>query len=452
MRRYDSFGIRQAIGKCVCIPQVRIPCRNIPKGVIPMKKKFISCTLALVLLLSVSLGVSALDNITETPNEALYTREALAIFDKIDALAKAKAEVLHYKSMYNLTDDNGDPVLLALINTAESIRDELIEMGAKPSSETLAALKFEPVEVNGVLIGDFEDFEYTYGEVYDLWGIEQTVNASYGTYYTYDILIQDVTGGEILATSISQNQRPGWDLHAAGSSVSPMIRDKINDAAFDRIVECVAAGSPYSSGVMGAYSAVKSLFSIINGIDPDDPITVSGNTSSHIIYCDIFPTVHFIFVRDSLTGPWQHSLTTNRAQVEETHTWYYATLQNGSPVILSSWDSDDGAYYYDALLTPEDYRFRLTNAISAYRANHSLYVDKLSGYTIVVKEGTADLEGEEAFTLSITCPDDQFDLFCLAYNDTRSTRAIIVFAIAVILVIVVMIVGRHKNKSARIHE
>lgn len=370
-------------------------------------KKVLSCILSFVMTLSyATVSITASDIIAETQYEVLYSREQLAIFEKIDDLADAKAAVLQYKTMHNLIDNNNDYVYSALVANANSIRNELIEMGAKPSTEELASLKFEPVEVNGVLIDDFADFEETYGAVYDIWGVEHTVNATYGTYYTYDIMIQDVSGGEILSTSISQNQRPGWELHTSGSSISSLIEDEINSVAFDRLVECVAAGVGHTNLIVGAYTTLKSIFNIVSGVNPNDPITVTGNTSSHIIFCDIVPTIHFVFVRDSLTGAWQHSLTTNKAEVLETHNLYYVISQNGSPIVIN-----DNSYSYDDLLLPEDYGLRLTNAISAYRYNHSLYVDKLSGYMVVAKANAADVDGEEAFTLSITCPENQLDLF-----------------------------------------
>lgn len=405
-------------------------------------KKIIFCILSIVMILSyTTCGITASDIVTESQNEVLYTREQLAIFDKIDDLAVAKAAVLQYKTMHNLIDNNNDYVYSALVAEADSIRNELIEMGAKPSTEELASLKFEPVEVNGVLIDDFADFEETYGGVYDLWGVEHTVNATYGTYYTYDIMIQDVKGGEILSTSISQNQRPGWELHTSSSSISSLIEDAINSVAIDRLVESIAAGVGHTNWTTGAYTTLKSIFNIVSGINPNDPITVTGNTSSHIIFCDIVPTIHFVFVRDSLTGPWKHSLTTNKAEVLETHNLYYVISQNGSPVVIN-----DNSYSYDDLLLPEDYGFRLTNAISAYRYNNSLYVDKLSGYTVIVKENAADLEGEEAFTLSITCPENQFDLFDADYNNYQIKIAIIVSAIVVCSLIAVIAFRRKKHK------
>lgn len=242
-------------------------------------------------------------------------------------------------------------------------------------------------------------------------GGSRTVNASYGTYYTYDIMIQDITGGKILSTSVSQNNRPGWELYTTGSSLGSMINAEINSAAFDRMVECAVAGLKQSKWINGAYSALKSLLSIVNGINPNAPITVTGNTSSYVIFCDIVPTVHFVFVRDSSNGAWQHSLTTNTAEVLEKHEWYYVISQNGSPIVVDSDDGAAGPYRYEEHLSQDSFKFRLTNAISAYRYNRSLYTDIQSGYTIVVKEGTADLDGEEAFTLTITCPENQFDLF-----------------------------------------
>lgn len=405
-------------------------------------KKVISLVMSIVMILScTTVGITASDIISEAQTEVLYTCEQRAIFDKIDDLAVAKAAVLQYKTMHNLTDNNSDSVYSDLVAHANSIRNELTEMGAKPGTEELASLKIEPVKVNGVLIDDFADFEETYGAVYDIWGVEHTVNATYGTYYTYDILIQDISGGENLSTSISQNNRPGWELHTTGSSISSLIESEVNSVAFDRLVECVAAGLGSTNVIAGAYTALKSIFHSVSGITPNDPITVTGNTSSHIIYCDIVPTIHFVFVRDSLPGAWQHSLTTNKANVLETHSLYYVISQNGSPVVIN-----DNSYSYEKLLLPEAYGFRLTNAITAYRNNRALYVDKLSGYTIVVKRNSADTEGEEAFTLSITCPETQLTYFDTDYNNYLFQIAIVVSVIFVASLITVVEFRRKKQK------
>lgn len=135
-----------------------------------MIKKFLSLLLVFATLFTCSVGIHATDIIVENPQEVLYTPSELAIFEKINKLGKAKAVVLQYKNEHNLSDDNGDRVYLALLDEANSIRNELIAMGAKPSSEELESLRFTPVEINGDLIDDFADFEETYGGVYDLWG------------------------------------------------------------------------------------------------------------------------------------------------------------------------------------------------------------------------------------------------------------------------------------------
>ena len=98
----------------------------------------------------------------------LYTREQLAIFDKIDDLAVAKAAVLQYKTMHNLIDNNNDYVYSALVAEADSIRNELIEMGAKPSTEELASLKKSIAEYKEILRSQVKKQEILANELLEI--------------------------------------------------------------------------------------------------------------------------------------------------------------------------------------------------------------------------------------------------------------------------------------------
>lgn len=315
-------------------------------------------------------------------------------------------------------------------------------MGAKPDKEMLSSIHFDsPLRFNNVLIDDFSDFEDTFGEAFDLWGISQTVNAPYGTYETYDILIQDRVGNEILSTHAAQGGREGWDLFAAGSSVADLIEDEINNAVIDRMVTHAITGSLCDEFLTGAYSVFKSILSIVGGIDPDEPITVQGNTKSYIIYCDIVPTIHFVFVRDTASKPWQHSLTTNTAAVLEKHDIYIVVAQNGRPYAI-----DDEEIVYDKTLFPDEYGCRLTNAIQAYRYDKALYIDSLVGYTLVAKKNRTDSADKEIFYMDIPCPEDQFDFFDTDYHNAIKSA---VFMLLLFGSIAVLVASTRKMRKKR---
>ncbi len=361
---------------------------------------------AAILFTSLAIQINAY-NITDDIAKVDYSTENLEIYEKIEELAQAKTEANHYKNRHGIVEPNVDPVYEELKSNAENIRNELIAMGAKPSEEELMSLEFaEPMTVNGVLIEDFAEFEAVFGDLYDLWGVSQTVNASYGTYYTYDVIIQDKTGGENLASHISQNGSAGWQIFTEDSSVAGILADNLETAVFERIVEYGIEGAKYSNPLSKAYTLVKAVISLFSDIDSSEPITMSGTSKSYIIFCDIVQSVHFVYVRDSSSSAWQHTLTTNTANVKETHDIYIIISQKGSPHIVSNED-----VVYDKTLYPENYVYRLTNAIKTYRNGKSIYVDTISGYSVVVKESSSADDYTKVFDMDILCPEDRDDLF-----------------------------------------
>ena len=216
-------------------------------------------------------------------NDALVSDQILKpiddksnIYEKIDELAMAKTRANQYASMYS--DFPGDKVYSALLADIDRIRNELDQLGAIPSTEEINALFFqEPMQIQGVLIEDFTDFENTFGEVYDLFGISQTVNASYGTFYCYDVVIQDHENHGLLATHIRQGPSAGYDLYAEGSSVKNIIGEEIGKIFFDKAYDIIVSGSRYARILNAAKTALTTIIGMVDSTSPASAVTANGN-------------------------------------------------------------------------------------------------------------------------------------------------------------------------------
>ena len=372
-------------------------------------KKFLSIILSILLLGILCMQILACDVF----NDAIDSDQILKpiddksnIYEKIDELAMAKTRANQYASMYS--DFPGDKVYSALLADIDRIRNELDQLGAIPSTEEINALFFqEPMQIQGVLIEDFADFENTFGEVYDLFGISQTVNASYGTFYCYDVVIQDHENHGLLATHIRQGPSAGYDLYAEGSSVKNIIGEEIGKIFFDKAYDIIVSGSRYARILNAAKTALTTIIGMVDSTSPASAVTANGNSSTHRIFCDITPSVHMIFVRNSNTAPWIHTYTSNVVSVREAQSYYYVVnIGNGQTRAYSGNPEENSSEYK---LFVDDWGYRYTNAISAYRDNSTMqYTDMVASHTFYIEKDGVDTE---VFTVDVTCPIDQNDLF-----------------------------------------
>ena len=324
----------------------------------------------------------------------VYSAEAERMYAKIDEVALAKAAVNQYRSKYNISSEDPvvDPVLAELIHEVDRINFELLEMGAIAEPMVDAAL-LSLEDASSDLVGYFQAL---YGDYYDIYGIPQQVNASYGTYYTYDIVIQDKYNGSILSTHIRQGDSDGFDVLAYSSPIYEIIRDELLEATMFKVAGYLSGIIPGVGVMLAGSQAVKDIIDFASQGDVDEAYTMSGNSRSYRIFCDSVPSVHFVYVRENENEAWSHTYTYNTVAIEENHEWYFVVSQNGQPLTFNDEET------ITDILRPNDYSYRLTRAVSAFRNNRELDRNVVNEYT--VSADGADNVRIDAFTLDITCP------------------------------------------------
>lgn len=369
--------------------------------------------LSLALTLAVAVGLmpisaSDISLSDELSIEYQYTDEQERIFERIEELGRLKAKAAAVKEY--LMSIGSDESLVYRIDSysdiadeIQEIRDELIELGAKPSTEMLSMLELsEPISVNGVLIDDFEDFEYTFGEAYELWGVPLTVNASYGTFNTYEVLIQDYDGNDKLSTSVYQNGSLGYDIYSQKSSVASNAVGAIGEILFEKVYDSITNALAETSLVFKGAQLLSSILSVNSSINSSYTITNNGLGQAYRIYCSAEPTVHFVYVQDADTKKWHHTLTTNRVSIDETH-YFYISLSVGN----GNLDHVSGEKDYSTMLVSDRYAYRVTDAITAFRNGLSRFDNVITSYSVYVENSSGS---KEAFTLGISAPLDFNDL------------------------------------------
>jgi len=344
-----------------------------------------------------------------TGNEiVLIDPNAEAIYNKVEQLAHTKAAAQQYRTLSGLSHEEALSFseYQDISVQEETLRTELIQMGAKPDAETLQTLfSSGSRRVNNDF--DLPAFLAMCGNAYDMWGVYQQVNASYGTYYTYEILIQDITGGSLLATHVEQNGAPGFEIFTTNgdTALQTAITEGFWNFAFDRLkkyeekFDLPIPGLVYITRLRSALSFITNANELLL---PNQAVTSSGHTKSYRIYCDAAPVLSFVFVKDSPNGEWVHTYTTNYYAIRETHDWYIVFNQNGSLEALN----DERTFNYTEY--PDNYAYRLTNGITAYR-NNDFYYHKQNRYSVVGV--VPDVMAREVFLPEVYVPLEKTALF-----------------------------------------
>lgn len=383
-----------------------------------MKKHILTFTLVFSLLIGV-IPINActkgnVDNDTISEEETiLYTPQQIQTYEKIDELAEAKAYANQYAAVHNLAKEDienpVDPVYIELLDRVESINSELVALSAKPGREQLSQLAFDnAVTLNGNLIEDFEDFENVFGSSFDLWAVDHVINASYGTFYVYDLMIQDKANAALLSTHIEQNGYPGFEVYAEENTFGDAALAEITSVSIGKAVQTISEGVASVVPIGKIYEAMVSIMNINEELTENDGLTVAGNTNSYRVYSDAVPTIHFVYVRESENDPWLHTYTTNRVSIVERHAWYMVFMtENGYPETYEDSRTTTKRYF------PDRYGFRYTDAIGRYldweneitNAIKTEYIDRYNVYVMV--------EGIEyrACVLYINCPENWSDLY-----------------------------------------
>lgn len=417
-------------------------------------KKIHRLTLALTLAVTVGLmPISACDISLsdELSIEYQYTDEQERIFECIEELGRLKAKAASVKEY--LMSIGTDESLVCRVDSysdiadeIREIREELVELGAKPSEEMLSMLELsDPISVNGVLIDDFEDFEYTFGEAYELWGVPLTVNASYGTFNTYEVLIQDYEGSDKLSTSVYQNGSLGYDIYSQKSSVASNAVGAIGEILFEKLYDTITNSLTEVDLLFKGAQILNSILSVDSSINSNCMITDNGLGHTYRIYCSAEPTVHFVYVQDADTKKWHHTLTTNRVSIDETH-YFYISLSVGN----GNLDHVSGEKDYSTMLVNDRYAYRVTDAITAFRNGLPRFDIVITSYSVYVENSSGS---KEAFTLGISAPLDFNDLVRYGVERRCEPYIWLVVVIPVILAICsvcVWFIGKKKTKDKQI--
>ncbi len=339
------------------------------------RKKYlvIIAVLLCAIALFPSLSINASENIT-------YTAEQESIFDTVRELARNQALANLEQDIFGLDvelfEQLQDEEMIALRAEIARLRAVLAEQGAVPDDATLAALPLEkPFRVDGVRVRDLAQFRDVFDEQFELFAINHTVSTSYGNYDICKIMIQDRDGDAVLAAELAPNGDFAHEVFVLGTG-----KDK---------------------GVAG---------------------TGTGTSKSYRIFCDVFPTLHWIYVKKDTASQWKLALTTHSTAIAEHHNWYYVSTKNGTPQPL------DDKKEHETTLQPVGYSTRLLDAITAYRMKeHRLTSTAQFTPTldITATTGMTEWDGSDIFysyAVDIPCPATPTDLAEIVKEIETTTR------------------------------
>ena len=141
-----------------------------------------------------------------------------------------------------------------------------------------------------------------------------------------------------------------------------------------------------------------------------DGVRVSNLAQFRKVFCDIFPTLHWIYVKKDTENQWQLALTTHSTAIAEHHDWYYTTIKSGSPQALGDKEKRE------TTLQPIPYSDRLQSAITAYRMKEHHFA-ATAQFTpmldITATTGMTEPDGSDIFysyAVDIHCPATPNDL------------------------------------------
>ena len=187
-----------------------------------------------------------------------------------------------------------------------------------PDAETLGLIMADTPFSKG---GDV-DPESAFGGAFDVWGVPYTVETSYGTFNTYQIIIQGRERVDRLAASVYQNKFFGYDLYAKNSGVVSEMSGLIGGILFEKESVLTVKSSPETEVISKDAELFEALKSLDDTMTADKSVSDKGLGQSYRIYCSAVPTVTFVCVQDDATKVWRHTLTINSVAIDETHQFY----------------------------------------------------------------------------------------------------------------------------------
>lgn len=233
-----------------------------------------------------------------------------------------------------------------------------------------------------------------------------TVETSYGTFNTYQIIIQGRERVDRLAASVYQNKVFGYDLYAENSGVVSEMSGLIGDILFEKAAFLTVKSRPETEVISKEAELFEALKSLDDTMTADKSVSDKRLGQSYRIYCSAVPTVTFVCVQDDATKVWRHTLTINSVAIEETHQFYMSFAKGRGGVSHVSGEKD-----FSRIIDHPESAHRLYDAVAAYRGGQSGYDNVIKSYVFRIQN---DGGAKKAFRLEIPAPLDfnELILYC----------------------------------------
>lgn len=298
-------------------------------------------------------------------------------------------------------------------------KEELSNLGADPDEDILKQAVVEAFRESDTYALDpdmeayFADLVSTFQEAFDIWGISQVITASYGTYETYELVIQDTDGGNRLFRQIVGSNGENLIKVFPSSSINygQSATDAVVDAVCSLLVEgmvlAVTGSALATSGVMLFAGVTVSYLTGIQDQINSGSISVSNNLENqYYVGCYANTTMRMVYVRESGTTQWYHCHTVNSAYIRTTHIYRYVTKGNNIETMP--------AKEYNGTVYAERFGFRHTDAITNYRSGAPMINENNVTYNVrnrVQGEITIDGVTYEIYDLEIATAMDLKELY-----------------------------------------
>lgn len=262
-------------------------------------------SLSLLATVTSATGV-AMDDVTNSDMVVVPSEREQAIEDLIEQRGELKA-ALH------TTDESSERYNDIMEQLSEN-QSALDELSAVPSMEMLSQLKIDVpdtmVASSNPLIDDFEDFYTTFGTAYDIYGLSNTINASYGSYDVYEIILQDNPNGNRLTSQITKNKDDMVKVLPSGNmSIDELVQSEILKSTLSFMVDEIVSSSN-NALVEGTYKAASLKIDRF-AYRYTDAISNYRSTSSSITY-NVIDT-HYVVLEYGNVGEILYSLPVNNA-------------------------------------------------------------------------------------------------------------------------------------------
>ncbi|MCI8388083.1 MAG: hypothetical protein HFE63_06400 [Clostridiales bacterium] len=304
------------------------------------------------------------------------------IYTKIDELSALKSKLSLYCDI--TPDYENDETYIEMLNAINKLRNELISLGAQPSTNFLSILDdsiSNTAEAHSWIGNDppagLTSFVDMFEDGFDMWGIKHDISTSYGDYTVYEMYIEDApTTSNVslrLKSNFEQTLFPSSKIPSASFSM-PAVAEIAIDIAFDYLnLDTLATIYKHASRTVAVLS---DLYNHVSSIQ-----SIGGSGSSYNVTGSINTTMVFIFVKnasDPDTGSsWKQTHTTNKVTASEFHvvrTTDFGTSPN-SDVYTSKNRS--------TTLMPQGFSLRLTDGITAFRYDNPRTSNIITKYKLV---------------------------------------------------------------------